>query len=157
MSHPRVIRQRIWESLKAVARPDTRFHLRFSEFIPDFEGVEEATDRLMQLEAFRNARLVFVTPDNSMTELRRRLILADRPFVMSTYNMQRGFLYVAPNAEKRPRRADTRCLRSFPAHPASGLNRSHRCFVCDILGQSAACCVAPRTDACFTRHAILSR
>ncbi|MBA67925.1 MAG: 5-formyltetrahydrofolate cyclo-ligase [Rhizobiales bacterium] len=98
MSHPRVIRQRIWESLKAVARPDTRFHLRFSEFIPDFEGVEEATDRLMQLEAFRNARLVFVTPDNSMTELRRRLILADRPFVMSTYNMQRGFLYVAPGA-----------------------------------------------------------
>lgn len=96
MSHPRVIRQRIWESLKAVARPDTRFHLRFSEFIPDFEGVEDATDRLMQLDTFRDSRLVFVTPDNSMTELRRRLILDDRPFVMSTYNMQRGFLYVAP-------------------------------------------------------------
>lgn len=96
MAQPRVIRQRIWDSLKAVARPDTRFHLSFSEFIPDFEGVEQATDRLASLAAWKDCRLAFVTPDNSMTELRRRLIVEGKPFVMSTYNMQRGFLYMAP-------------------------------------------------------------
>lgn len=96
MSQSRVIRQRIWDRLKEVARPDTRFHLRFSDFIPDFEGVEAATDRLSALADYRSSRLVFVTPDNSMTELRRRLILAGKPMVMSTYNMQRGFLYLAP-------------------------------------------------------------
>ncbi|MGA1833661.1 MULTISPECIES: 5-formyltetrahydrofolate cyclo-ligase [Rhizobium] len=96
MAQPRVIRQRIWDSLKAVARPDTRFHLSFSEFIPDFEGVEQATDRIAALPAFAASKLAFVTPDNSMTELRRRLITEGKAFVMSTYNMQRGFLYMAP-------------------------------------------------------------
>jgi 5-formyltetrahydrofolate cyclo-ligase len=94
MAQPRVFRQRIWDSLKAVARPDTRFHLSFSEFIPDFDGVEQATDRIAALDVFKESRLAFVTPDNSMTELRRRLIAAGKPFVMSTYNMQRGFLYM---------------------------------------------------------------
>lgn len=96
MSQSRIIRQRIWDRLKEVARPDTRFHLRFSDFIPDFEGVEAATDRLTQLPAYQSSTLVFVTPDNSMTELRRRLIIEGKPLVMSTYNMQRGFLYLAP-------------------------------------------------------------
>ena len=101
MSRPHMIRQRIWDSLKAVARPDTRFHLRFSEFIPDFEGVEGATDHVTDLPAYRESRLAFVTPDNSMTELRRRLIIEGKPFVMSTYNMQRGFLYLAPGVVPR--------------------------------------------------------
>jgi 5-formyltetrahydrofolate cyclo-ligase len=96
MAQPRVFRQRIWDSLKAVARPDTRFHLSFSEFIPDFDGVEQATDRIAALPAWADSKLAFVTPDNSMTELRRRLIVEGKAFVMSTYNMQRGFLYMAP-------------------------------------------------------------
>ncbi|QRM53195.1 5-formyltetrahydrofolate cyclo-ligase [Sinorhizobium sp. BG8] len=96
MSHPRLIRQRIWERLKDVARPDTRFHMRFSEFIPDFEGSDSATDRLAALPSFARTSLAFVTPDNSMLELRRRMIVSGTPFVMSTYNIQRGFLYLAP-------------------------------------------------------------
>lgn len=98
MSTSRVTRQRIWERLKGVARPDTRFHMQFAEFIPDFEGAETATDRITALPAFRNCRLAFVTPDNSMTELRRRLISARVPMVTATYNLQRGFLYLAPDA-----------------------------------------------------------
>jgi 5-formyltetrahydrofolate cyclo-ligase len=98
MAQARVVRQRIWDSLKAVARPDTRFHMSFSEFIPDFSGVEQATDRIVALPVVRNSTLAFVTPDNSMTELRRHLIVEGKAFVMSTYNMQRGFLYMAPGA-----------------------------------------------------------
>lgn len=98
MSPSRLTRQRIWERLRSVARPDTRFHMQFADFIPDFEGVEAATDRIMALPAFENCRLAFVTPDNSMTELRRRLIAARVPMVTATYNIQRGFLYIAPDA-----------------------------------------------------------
>jgi 5-formyltetrahydrofolate cyclo-ligase len=98
MSTSRLTRQRIWERLKSVARPDTRFHMQFADFIPDFEGVEAATDRITALPAFKDCRLAFVTPDNSMTELRRRLITARVPTVTATYNMQRGFLYLAPDA-----------------------------------------------------------
>lgn len=70
--------------------------MNFAEFIPDFEGSEAATDRVLALPAFRDCRLAFITPDNSMTALRRRLLEAGKPFVMSTYNILRGFLYFAP-------------------------------------------------------------
>ncbi len=98
MAYSRNTRQRIWERLKDVARPDARFHLKFSEFIPDFEGVEAATDRLLALEGIAKAELVFVTPDNSMIELRRRLIKTGTPFIMPTYGMQRGFLLLEPGS-----------------------------------------------------------
>ncbi|MEE9907081.1 hypothetical protein LWV33_05395 [Brucella intermedia] len=101
MAYSRNTRQRIWERLKDVARPDARFHLKFSEFIPDFEGVEAATDRLLALEGFAKANLVFVTPDNSMIELRRRLIKSGTPFIMPTYGMQRGFLLLQPGSVPR--------------------------------------------------------
>jgi 5-formyltetrahydrofolate cyclo-ligase len=45
--------------------------------------------------------LVFVTPDNSLTTLRRELIVQGIPFIMSTYNMRRGFLYMAPGRVPR--------------------------------------------------------
>lgn len=98
MAYSRNTRQRIWERLKDFARPDARFHLKFSEFIPDFEGVEAATERLLALEGFARANLVFVTPDNSMIELRRRLIMSGTPFIMPTYGMQRGFLLLQPGS-----------------------------------------------------------
>jgi len=98
MSTSRLTRQRIWDRLKNVARPDTRFHMQFADFIPDFEGVEAATDRICALPAYQNCQLAFVTPDNSMTELRRRLIVQRVPLVTATYNIQRGFLYIAPDA-----------------------------------------------------------
>jgi 5-formyltetrahydrofolate cyclo-ligase len=72
--------------------------MNFAEFIPDFESAEAATDRLTALPAFAASQLTFVTPDNSMIALRRRLLELGKPFVMSTYNILRGFLYFAPGS-----------------------------------------------------------
>ncbi|MFT3974072.1 MAG: 5-formyltetrahydrofolate cyclo-ligase [Amaricoccus sp.] len=96
MSKPSLIRQQIWGRLHDVARPDTRFHLNFAEVIPDFEGSEAATDRVAALPAYRDSRFAFVTPDNCLVDLRRRMIAAGKPFVMSTYGIYRGFLLVEP-------------------------------------------------------------
>lgn len=98
MSYSRLTRQRIWDRLKGVARPDTRFHMDFANFIPDFDGVEAATDHVTSMPTFETCKLAFVTPDNSMTELRRRLICARVPLLTATYNIQRGFLYLPPDA-----------------------------------------------------------
>lgn len=108
MAYSRNTRQRIWDRLKDVARPDARFHFKFSEFIPDFEEVEAATDRLLAIEGIAKAKLVFVTPDNSMIELRRRLIMSGTPFIMPTYGMQRGFLLLEP--DPFPRVGESRSL-----------------------------------------------
>lgn len=86
------LRREVWQDLRSVARPDSRFHLRFSEFIPDFDGAAAATDRLWHTFAQRVPRHAFVTPDNSLIELRLRLLQAGCSLVVSSYNMARGFL-----------------------------------------------------------------
>ena len=96
MSKPSLIRQQIWGRLHDVARPDTRFHLNFAEVIPDFEGSEAATERVAALPACRDTRFAFITPDNCLVGLRRRLIAEGKPFVMSTYGIYRGFLLMEP-------------------------------------------------------------
>jgi 5-formyltetrahydrofolate cyclo-ligase len=101
VSTSRVVRQRIWEKLASVARPDTRFHLNFAEVIPDFEGAEAATSRIEALPQYQQSRLAFVTPDNSLVELRQRMIEAGKPFVVSTYNMLRGFRLIEPGRVPR--------------------------------------------------------
>ncbi|MBK8084884.1 MAG: 5-formyltetrahydrofolate cyclo-ligase [Devosia sp.] len=98
MSTSRIIRQRIWEKLNAVALPDTRFHMNFAEVIPDFVGSAEATDRITALPAYQASRFAFITPDNCLVELRRRMLAEGKPFVMSTYGIYRGFLYVEPGS-----------------------------------------------------------
>jgi len=96
MSRTRIVRQRIWSRLAEVARPDSRFHFDFAEFIPDFEGSDAATDRLFALASAQGRRFVFATPDNSLTEARRRLIAAGVPLVVATYNIHRGFRLIEP-------------------------------------------------------------
>lgn len=98
MSNSKVIRQRIWEKLKDVAIPDTRFHMNFAEVIPDFEGSAKAIDRVVEMPAYTQSKFAFITPDNCLADLRRRMIEAQIPFVMSTYGIFRGFLYLAPGS-----------------------------------------------------------
>ena len=96
MSKSKIIRQQIWSKLRAVAKPDTRFHLNFAEVIPDFAGSEAATDHLMTMPAYQASTFAFITPDNCLVDLRRRMIAAGKPFVMSTYGIYRGFLLIEP-------------------------------------------------------------
>lgn len=96
MSTSKVIRERIWTKLRDVARPDTRFHLNFAEVIPDFEGSEAAVERVVAEEAYRKSEFAFITPDNCLADLRRRMIEDGKSFVMSTYGIYRGFLLIEP-------------------------------------------------------------
>jgi len=96
MSTAKLVRERIWSKLRDVARPDTRFHFNFAEVIPDFEGSERATDRLVAEPSYRASRFAFITPDNCLTDLRRRMIEDGKSFVMSTYGIYRGFLLMEP-------------------------------------------------------------
>ncbi len=96
MSKSKIIRQQIWSKLHGVAKPDTRFHLNFAEVIPDFQGSELATDHLVTMPAYEATEFAFITPDNCLVDLRRRMIAAGKPFVMSTYGIYRGFLLIEP-------------------------------------------------------------
>jgi 5-formyltetrahydrofolate cyclo-ligase len=92
------IRQRIWERLADVALPDSRFHMNFAEVIPDFAGSMAATDQVVATPVYQSCRYAFVTPDNGLIELRRRLIAAGVPIVVSTYGIYRGFVIIEPGS-----------------------------------------------------------
>ncbi|MEM6383157.1 MAG: 5-formyltetrahydrofolate cyclo-ligase [Pseudomonadota bacterium] len=96
MSTSKMMRERIWTKLHDVARPDTRFHLNFAEVIPDFEGSDMATRRVVDDDAYQASNFAFITPDNCLSDLRRQMIEAGKPFVMSTYGIYRGFVLMEP-------------------------------------------------------------
>ncbi|WP_298434801.1 5-formyltetrahydrofolate cyclo-ligase [uncultured Jannaschia sp.] len=96
MSTTNTIRQQIWTKLRDVARPDTRFDLNFAEVIPDFEGSDAATARILGMDGYRDSTFAFVTPDNCLAGLRQAMIEAEKPFVMSTYGIYRGFVLLEP-------------------------------------------------------------
>jgi 5-formyltetrahydrofolate cyclo-ligase len=96
MSRANIIRQQIWEKLKPVAKPDSRFHLNFAEVIPDFEGSEKAIDRLVAQPTYREGRYAFITPDNGLADLRRRMLEDGKTLVVSTYGIFRGFVLLEP-------------------------------------------------------------
>ncbi|HYB02785.1 MAG TPA: 5-formyltetrahydrofolate cyclo-ligase [Ktedonobacteraceae bacterium] len=95
-SSKEIIRQRVWNELRHVARPDSRFHWNFAEFIADYEGSDVGAQRIRDLPAWQASNFMFITPDNNLEEVRRAAMVDGKPFVMSTYGIARGFLYLDP-------------------------------------------------------------
>jgi 5-formyltetrahydrofolate cyclo-ligase len=89
-------RATVWAELIRVARPDSRFHFNFNEFIPDFEGSRAATERLTAMEVYGRAETVFITPDNCLERLREQVVNDGKVQIMSTYGIRRGLVELRP-------------------------------------------------------------
>ena len=86
----------IWEELLKVAKPDSRFSWKFSEFITDYEGSEKGNALLAETEMYQNAKTIFITPDNNLETLRERAFKDKKTVVMTNYGITRGFFLIAP-------------------------------------------------------------
>lgn len=89
-------RVKIWEDLLKVAKPDSKFSWEFSEFICDYEGSEQGTALLTATEMYKNAEVIFITPDNNLETLREQAFLDRKTVVMTNYGITRGFFLIAP-------------------------------------------------------------
>jgi len=96
MSSAAIVREKVWDKLRAVARPDSRFGLNFAEVIPDFEGSDVAAAAFVATDLYRSARYAFVTPDNGLAGLRARMLEDGKTLVVSTYGIYRGFFLLEP-------------------------------------------------------------
>jgi 5-formyltetrahydrofolate cyclo-ligase len=97
VDHKASVRERVWSELRKVAIPDSRFHYDFGEFIADFEGGEEAVARLMDHKFYKNAKLIFITPDNCLDRLRHQALIDGKTVLMTTYSIKRGFWLLNPD------------------------------------------------------------
>lgn len=84
-------REKVWQLLDEVALPDSRFDRDFSSFIPDFTGSSTAVEHLCQSKEYRDAKLLFITPDNCTEELRLRALQDGKMFLTTSYGIRRGF------------------------------------------------------------------
>ncbi len=92
------VRKRIWQELRAVARPDSRFHFDFHEYIPDFEGSSEAIAQLAAMEIYKQANVIFITPDNCLEGLRAQALRDGKVLLVTTYGIRRGTVEIIPEA-----------------------------------------------------------
>ena len=88
------VRRVVWERLKHVAIPDSRFDRDLREFVPDFFGSDEATRRVMSLDEWASASRVFCAPDNSVERLRFEALSAGKSVLVPTYGLRRGFVHL---------------------------------------------------------------
>lgn len=91
-----LVRETVWSALREVAKPDSRFHWDFAEFIADFEGSETCAARLRDFDSWQESQVVFITPDNSTEAVRRLAIAEGKHLLMTTYGLRRGFLLLEP-------------------------------------------------------------
>jgi len=89
-------RQIAWSNLRRIAKPDSRFHLDFGEYIPDFEGSREAIERLLKLEIYQQAKVLFITPDNCLERLRAQSLRDGKVQIVATYGIRRGMVELRP-------------------------------------------------------------
>lgn len=89
-----------WQDIRArmmqVALPDSRFDMDLDSFIPAFAGVDTASRSAAGQSAFIGATTLFITPDNSMQELRHLALAAGKTVLIPTYGLKRGFLKLDP-------------------------------------------------------------
>jgi len=89
-------RKKVWEELRKVAKPDSRFHWNFAEFIADYEGSDKGAEFIRNLDIYKNARVIFITPDNNMERLREFAIKDKKTLLTTTYGINRGFQVIYP-------------------------------------------------------------
>jgi 5-formyltetrahydrofolate cyclo-ligase len=90
-------REHVWKELRLVAKPDSRFHFNFNEFIPDYVGSEIGNQRIRELSIYKKSDVIFITPDNNLASLRKGAILDGKTTIMPTYGIIRGFLKITRN------------------------------------------------------------
>ena len=89
-------RMMIWEELRKVAKPDSRFSFNFAEFITDYEGSDKNAELFVQQDFYKQADVLFVTPDNNLEYLREKILLDKKTLVMTNYSISRGFFIIKP-------------------------------------------------------------
>lgn len=82
----------VYQQLLRHALPDSRFNYDFLQSTPDFRGSEDAVNRIVELQCYRDAKTVLITSDNSCEGLRHRALRDGKRVVVGTYRLRRGFI-----------------------------------------------------------------
>lgn len=89
------IRRKIWSEMER--RGIARFPTPLTNRIPNFQGAEEAANRLTQMNIFKKAKVVKVNPDSPQLPVRRLVLMSNKILIVPTPRLHQGFLLLDPN------------------------------------------------------------
>ena len=86
------LREKIWKILEE--KKVARFPFPIRGRIPNFEGSERAAEKLLELEDWRKAKIVFVSPDSPQRKVRELVLKSGKILIMATPRLKQGFLEI---------------------------------------------------------------
>jgi len=89
-----LLREEIWRELETKGL--ARFPLPCYGRIPNFAGSEEAANRLRPLVEWRQAKVVFVSPDLAQRKVRENALSDGKTLVMASPRLRQGYVVVHP-------------------------------------------------------------
>ena len=63
----------------------------FQEFIAGLRGSDKGAALLASTDMYKNAKVIFITPDNNLEKLRETAFRDKKTVVMTNYGITRGF------------------------------------------------------------------
>jgi 5-formyltetrahydrofolate cyclo-ligase len=87
---------RVYQDLIRLAVPDSRYNFDFLSFTPDFRGSDDAVNRVLDLQCYKDAQTILVTCDNSLERLRYQALKDGKKVLVGTYRLRRGFVLLDP-------------------------------------------------------------
>jgi len=87
------LREKIWREIQE--RGIAKFPPCWGR-IPNFQGAEKAAENLRKLEEWRNAKVIFVSPDSPQRKVRENALKDGKILVMASPRLKRGFLVIKP-------------------------------------------------------------
>ncbi|MBS7615948.1 5-formyltetrahydrofolate cyclo-ligase [Candidatus Bathyarchaeota archaeon] len=92
------LREKIWREMENAKI--AVFPLPCRGRIPNFVGAEIAAEKLRQLEVWKNARVVFVSPDSPQRKVRENVLKDGKTLIMASPRLERGFILIDPARTK---------------------------------------------------------
>lgn len=101
------LRERVWDALEESG--EARFPFPPHGRIPNFAGAKEAAERLTQMDAWKNTRVIKSNPDSPQRPVRRRALAAGKTVYMAVPRLreEKCFLRLDPAEIKEIDRATT--------------------------------------------------
>jgi len=95
----KLLREEIWNKLERDGI--ARFPLPCYGRIPNFDGSQEAADRVRLLKEWKEAKVVFANPDYAQRKVREYALMDGKVLVVASPRLKHGFVVVDPKDVKR--------------------------------------------------------
>jgi len=92
------LREKIWKTMEE--KNIARFPLPPYHRIPNYEGSDEAAEKVRELEEYQKAQVIVSNPDYAQKKVREIILRDNKMLIMASPRLRHGYLEIDPNKVK---------------------------------------------------------